>query len=261
MNIPTLRELPRVVLAVLFIAIMIVASLWIMQPFLPALIWSTLVVVSTWPVMLAVQRRLWGKRSLAVVVMTTGLLVILILPMAFAVLTIMEHADDVSDRIKALVQVGVPAGTDVVVRLEEALSTRAARREDRFEATVLDPVRVSGAVAIPAGARVRGVVLDAQPGERPSRSGRLELQFDALYIDRDRLDIRGRVVSLEQRTDEERKRKAGLGTILGGRKGAVVGVLVGAGGAVLGSKGEDIELPEGAVLVMRLDRELVVPRR
>src|SRR5258705_277188 len=109
MNIPTLRELPRVVLAVLFIAIIIVASLWIMQPFLPALIWSTLVVVSTWPVMLAVQRRLWGKRSLAVVVMTTGLLVILNLPLAFAVLTIMEHADDVSDRIKALVQLGVPA--------------------------------------------------------------------------------------------------------------------------------------------------------
>jgi predicted PurR-regulated permease PerM len=109
MTIPTLRELPRLVLAVLFIAMMIVASLWIMQPFLPALIWSTLVVVSTWSLMLAVQRRLWGKRSLAVVVMTTALLVILILPLAFAVLTIMEHADDVSGRIKSLVQVGVPA--------------------------------------------------------------------------------------------------------------------------------------------------------
>src|SRR5258705_10603962 len=65
MKISSLRDLPRLVLAVLFIAIMIVASLWIMQPFLPALIWSTLVVVSTWPVMRAVQRRLWGKRSLA----------------------------------------------------------------------------------------------------------------------------------------------------------------------------------------------------
>ena len=41
--------------------------------------------------------------------MTTGLLVTLILPMAFAVLTIMEHADDVSDRITSVVQVGVPA--------------------------------------------------------------------------------------------------------------------------------------------------------
>jgi ribosomal protein L29 len=168
-----------------------------------------------------------------------------------------------------LSEMRVPAGTEVVVRLEDALSTRTARREDRFEATVLEPVRLSGAVAVPAGARVRGVVVDAQPAERPSRGGRLELQFDALYIDRDRLDIRGRVVSLAERADQERKRKAGLGavlggvvgTILGGRKGALIGVIVGGGGAVVASKGEDIELPEGAVIVMRLDRELVIPRR
>ena len=105
----SLRELPRTVLAVLFIAIMIIASLWIMQPFLPALIWSTLVVVATWPLMLAVQRRLWGKRSLAVIVMTTALLLIVILPLALAVLTIIEHADDVGEHLKTLSHASVPA--------------------------------------------------------------------------------------------------------------------------------------------------------
>ena len=79
MSYPFFKELPRTVLSVLCIAIMIVASVWIMQPFLPALIWSTLIVVSTWPLMLAVQKRLWGKRSLAVVVMTIGLLLTVIL--------------------------------------------------------------------------------------------------------------------------------------------------------------------------------------
>jgi len=117
MTISNLRELPRIVLAVLFIAIMIVASLWIMQPFLPALIWSTLVVVSTWPLMLAVQKRLWGKRSLAVAVMTAALLVIVILPLAFAVLTIMEHADDVTDRIRTMAQAGVPAPPEWIDRV------------------------------------------------------------------------------------------------------------------------------------------------
>ena len=109
MSLPTLRELPRVVLAVLFLAIMIVASLWIMQPFLPALIWATLVVVATWPLMLAVQRRLWGRRSLAALVMTTALLLTVIIPIALAVLTIIEHADEVSGRIKVVAQAGVPA--------------------------------------------------------------------------------------------------------------------------------------------------------
>jgi hypothetical protein len=52
-----------------------------------------------------------------------------------------------------------------------------------------------------------------------------------------------------------------LGSIMGGRKGAIVGVIVGGGGAVVASRGEDIDLPEGAVIVMRLEREVVVPRR
>lgn len=168
-----------------------------------------------------------------------------------------------------LSEVRVAAGTEITLRLEEPLSSRTARREDRFEATVLYPVRTGNVAAVPAGARVRGVVLEAEPAERPSRGGRLELSFDALYLDRQRLDIRGRVVSLEDKGREETAKKAGigavlggvLGTILGGKKGAVVGVIVGGGGAVVGTKGEDIELPEGSVIVMRLEREVVVPRR
>jgi predicted PurR-regulated permease PerM len=108
-NLANLRELPRTILAVLFIAIMIFASLWILQPFLPAVIWASLVVVSTWPLMLAAQRRLWGKRSLAVIVMTTALLLVVIVPLALAVLTIIENADDVGARIKTLAHASVPA--------------------------------------------------------------------------------------------------------------------------------------------------------
>src|SRR5215203_924763 len=107
-NVPGFRELPRFMLAILFMALAIIASLWILRPFLPALIWSTLVVVSTWPLMLAVQKRLWGKRGLAVIVMTTALLLIVIVPLAFAVLAITEHAEDVAEQLKALAHVSVP---------------------------------------------------------------------------------------------------------------------------------------------------------
>jgi hypothetical protein len=163
----------------------------------------------------------------------------------------------------------VPAGAEITARLEEPLSSRTARREDRFEAAVLNPVIVAGVVAVPAGSSLRGTVRDAQPAERPSRGGRLELEFGALYIDRDRLDVQGRVVSLEQNADSSTAKKAGLGavlggvlgSVLGGKEGAVVGVIVGGGGAVVATKGQDIELPAGAVIVVRLDREVVVPRR
>jgi predicted PurR-regulated permease PerM len=119
------KELPRTVLAVLFIAMMIIASVWIMQPFLPALIWSTLVVVSTWPLMLIVQRRLWGKRSLAVIFMTLALLVVVILPLALAVLTIIEHADDVTEKITAMSRTGLP-GPPVWVERVPLVGTRVA---------------------------------------------------------------------------------------------------------------------------------------
>ena len=102
-------DLVRNMLAVLFIAGMIVGSLWILQPFLPALIWATLLVVSTWPLMLIVQRRLWGKRGLAVIVMTLGLVLVVIVPLALAVATIVENADELGARLQTLTHSSVPA--------------------------------------------------------------------------------------------------------------------------------------------------------
>jgi predicted PurR-regulated permease PerM len=107
-NVPSFRELPRILLAVLFIVAAIAVSLWILRPFLPALIWSTLLVVSTWPLMRAAQKRLWGKRGLAVIVMTSALLLVVIVPLALAVLTLAEHAGDVGEWLKTFARASVP---------------------------------------------------------------------------------------------------------------------------------------------------------
>jgi hypothetical protein len=160
-------------------------------------------------------------------------------------------------------------GTEIEVRLEDALSSRTARREDRFEATVLRPVRAGSALAIPAGTRVRGIVRNAEPAERPSRAGRLELEFDALYLDTKRVDLRASLVSMQGSGGRSRGEKAGIGAILGGivgglfegKKGVIVGALLGGSGAVVATKGEDVELPAGATLTIRLDEELAIPRR
>jgi hypothetical protein len=166
-------------------------------------------------------------------------------------------------------EVQIPEGTQFSVRLDEPLSSRTARREDRFEASVFRPVRSEGILAIPAGARMRGIVSDVEPAQRPSKGGRLDLDFDTLYLDRDRLDIRARVVSINDGGPGETAGKAGIGAllggvlggILGGHKGAIAGILIGGTGAVVGTRGDEVELPAGAVLIVRLDRPLVVPRR
>ncbi len=107
-------DLVRNLLAVLSVTAMIAACLWILYPFLPALIWATLLVVSTWPLMLAVQRRLWGRRKLAVIVMTLALLLLVIVPLALAVATIVENATDLGARLHAFAQSSVPPPPDWV---------------------------------------------------------------------------------------------------------------------------------------------------
>jgi hypothetical protein len=159
-------------------------------------------------------------------------------------------------------------GTELVVRLDQPLSSRTARLEDRVEATLVTPVRLDNRVVIPAGARVRGVVLAAEPAQRPARGGKLELSLNSLWLDGNtRLDLHTRVLSVSENIDKSQTgRQAGygallgtvLGTIVGGRRGAVLGLVIGGAGGAISSRGEDVELPEGTILTLALDRPLTV---
>lgn len=105
---PQPRDLAQITLGVLFIGGLIVASFWILEPFLPAVIWATMVVVPTWPVMLAIQARLWGKRSLAVAVMTLVLLLLLLVPLSLAIAAIADNADRIAGWTRWLSAFEVP---------------------------------------------------------------------------------------------------------------------------------------------------------
>jgi hypothetical protein len=160
----------------------------------------------------------------------------------------------------------LPEGTSIEVRLSHSLSSRVARREDRVEAVVAQPVRADGVLALPAGTPVRGVVTRVEAAERPSKPGRIEIEFDAVYLDDTRVDMRGRVAEIRESGGAAEKAGIGaviggvLGGILGGKGGAIAGILMGGGGAVVATKGEDVELPAGTVLTIRLERPLVIPR-
>jgi hypothetical protein len=160
-------------------------------------------------------------------------------------------------------------GTEIQVRLEESLSSATARPEDRFEATVALPVHdEQDRDVIPAGTRVRGIVVAAERGERPARQGRLDLTFDTIYLDdRTATPLRARVVSVRDDLDIKSKRTGigaaiggVLGSILGGTKGAIIGAVLGGAGAVVAKAGEDVTLPAGTIVTVRLDRPLEVRR-
>jgi predicted PurR-regulated permease PerM len=111
------RDLTRNALAVLFIGVLIGFSFWILRPFLGAMVWATMIVVATWPVMLAVQARLWRKRALAVTVMTLALLLVLIVPLSLAIGTIVSNADAIAGWAKSLTTLKVPPPPEWVGKL------------------------------------------------------------------------------------------------------------------------------------------------
>lgn len=101
-NSPVPRDITHTTLAVMFIVMLIAASFWVLRPFLFAIIWADLIVVSTWPVLLGLQARLSGRRGLAVAAMTIGLLLVVFVPLTLALLTIVENAEDILSRVRSV---------------------------------------------------------------------------------------------------------------------------------------------------------------
>jgi hypothetical protein len=163
-------------------------------------------------------------------------------------------------------RVSIPDGIEIPIVLEEGLSSRTARPEDRVMASVAESVRVGGHVAIPAGTEVRGIVRSVEPARRPAHGGRLELAFDSLVVNGQPVDMRSSVIRIsESKVD---KSKAGLGALLGGlvgvvaggKKGLLIGGAVGAAGAIVATKGDEVELPPGTEVVVRLERPVDLAR-
>ncbi len=124
---PPSRDITRNTLAVLFIGILIAASFWILRPFLTALAWAGTIVIATWPLMLYIQAGLWGKRALAVLVMTVLLLLLLIIPLSLAIASIASRASDIVGWARSLSSFTMPAPPDWIGRIPLAGPRLAAQ--------------------------------------------------------------------------------------------------------------------------------------
>jgi predicted PurR-regulated permease PerM len=101
-------DLTRITLTVLSIVALIAASLWLLRPFVLPLVWASIIVVSTWRLMLRVQAWLGGRRGAAVAVMTVVLLLILFVPFYLAVSEILDESDRVVQLVHSLSTRAIP---------------------------------------------------------------------------------------------------------------------------------------------------------
>ena len=161
----------------------------------------------------------------------------------------------------------IPVGTEFDVSLQTALNSNTAQVEDRFEATTMVDLMEGNRVMVPAGSVMRGVISSVTPATRLERKGALTVAFDQITIRGRSYPIRATVAQVlesEGIAGETARIGTGagvgaiIGGILGGFKGALAGILIGAGGTIAATEGEDVELPPGTTLRVRMDAPLVV---
>jgi predicted PurR-regulated permease PerM len=113
----TRLDLARIAFAIFFLVALVGTSIWILRPFLPAVIWATTLVTATWPLMLLFQGWLWRKRSLAVTVMTLLLLLVFVVPLWAAIDMIVRYAGQLKEWAEAVTAMELPSPPTWLERL------------------------------------------------------------------------------------------------------------------------------------------------
>lgn len=170
-------------------------------------------------------------------------------------------------------EVTIPSGTTLSVELRTAVASNTSAVEDRVQGVLRRALVVDGVEVVPAGARLSGVVTEAQQAGRVKGRARLALRFTSLTVDDTPTTIGTAAIAREaEGTKKDDAAKIGIGAgagaivgaITGGKKGAAVGGAVGAGagtGVVLATRGDEVELAAGTPVTTTLTRPLVVQVR
>ncbi|MGH7504087.1 MAG: hypothetical protein ACRELX_00475 [Longimicrobiales bacterium] len=167
----------------------------------------------------------------------------------------------------------VPAGTQMVVEMNETLDTENTAVGDAFTATVKEDVQLSGRTFIPAGAVVNGTVTGLDDSDHAGDQAAIRLNFETIAFSGESYDLDAEItksdVEVEDRGDlEDVAKKAGIGAAAGAILGAVIGgdleaVLVGgalgAGAGTIISLGlgdAEAALPRGTDLTLRTTEQI-----
>jgi hypothetical protein len=172
----------------------------------------------------------------------------------------------------------IPVETELVVEMLSDLTTSAAKEGDKFQARVVSPYEINGAI-------VDGRIAKMTKPGRVSRRAELQLAFDQIHLSENRwsnfnasvtevlpvqgdnvkkVDNEGMVKGKSTVKPDSIKVGASTGTgavvgaVVGGPVGAAVGAGVGAAfglGAVLVEKGKHIKLTKGQQLRLRTANE------
>ena len=90
------KDLTQITISVVFILLLAIGSVWVFMPFVAALLWATIIVISTYDIMLKLQKLLWNKKGLAVTVMVLIILMVILIPIIMVVGAIATNVSQLS---------------------------------------------------------------------------------------------------------------------------------------------------------------------
>jgi hypothetical protein len=129
--------------------------------------------------------------------------------------------------------VTVPSGAMIRIRINQTLDSSRAKAGDHFDGIVVNDVTGDGAVAIPRGAAIQGVVVDAKRSGAISGRGELSLQLTQVTLAGMTYPI---VSDVWAHNGADKAVQSVNSTVAGGGIGALLGAAAGGGvGAAIGA--------------------------
>jgi len=170
----------------------------------------------------------------------------------------------------------IPAGTHLLLRMENSVSSRTAKAGDGVYFRTVTPLSAGGRIVVPPGSYAQGIVTRAERGKRAHGQAGLEIQLVMLML------TNGEVITASSRTasialeDGSKGRwdagvvppipfksvfgAAVVGAIAGGRMGSGIGMAAVGAVAVVSAivrRGPEVELRPGTNVDVAFDRPVV----
>ena len=164
-------------------------------------------------------------------------------------------------------EVTIPAETPISVTLVTPVASNTSKIEEQVVGKLASAIVVSGTTVVPTGSEVIGSVIDAKESGRVKGRASVAFRFSRLNVRGQSHRIQTAQIAREAAASTKSDVKkgavgAGAGAIVGGLAGGGTGAAIGAGvggaGAVLATKGKEVELPAGTRVSTRLLQALTV---
>jgi hypothetical protein len=155
-------------------------------------------------------------------------------------------------------KVTIPSGTNLAVRLVDAIDSETAQAGQSFRATLDSPLSIDGDVVIPSGYDVTGHVVDVKSAGKFAGKSELILQLDRIGVGNKSYNIQ---TNQYQREGSSRGKNTAAKVGTGAAIGAIIGGIAGGGRARRSARPRAVASAEAYRLPRRVSRSSCLPRR